>query len=35
MLVTHASESVPAFIEEAQQEAVKLGAVVEHSFSIP
>jgi hypothetical protein len=28
MLVTHASESVPAFIEEEQQAAVNLGAVV-------
>jgi len=32
MLVTHASESVSAFTEEEQQEAVNLGAVVEHSF---
>ena len=32
MLVTHASESVSAFTEEEQQEAVNIGAVVEHSF---
>ena len=32
LLVTHASESVSAFTEEEQQEAVNLGAVVEHSF---
>ena len=32
MLVTHASESVPAFTEKEQQEAVTLGAMVEHSF---
>ena len=32
MLVTHASESVPAFSEEEQQEAVNLGAMVEHSY---
>ena len=32
MLVTHASESVSAFTEEEQQEAVNLGALVEHSF---
>ena len=32
MLVTHASESVPAFTEEEQKAAVNLGAMVEHSF---
>ena len=32
MLFTHESESVPAFTEEEQQEAVNLGAVAEHSF---
>lgn len=32
MLVTHASESVPAFTVGQQKEAIELGAVVEHSF---
>jgi len=32
LLVTHASESVSAFTEEEQREAVKIGALVEHSF---
>ena len=32
LLVTHASESVPAFTKEEQQKAVDLGAKVEHSF---
>jgi len=32
MLVTHATESVPAFTVAQQQEAIELGAIVEHSF---
>jgi hypothetical protein len=32
MLVTHASESVPAFTLTQQKEAIELGALVEHSF---
>ena len=32
MLVTHASESVPAFSLAEQQEAIGLGALIEHSF---
>ncbi|MBW2427926.1 MAG: hypothetical protein JRF56_03135 [Deltaproteobacteria bacterium] len=32
MLVTHASESVPAFTVDQQKKAIELGALVEHSF---
>ena len=32
MLVTHASESVPAFSIDQQKEAIEWGALVEHSF---
>lgn len=32
LLVTHASESVPAFSSAQQKEAIELGALVEHSF---
>jgi hypothetical protein len=32
MLVTHASESVPAFTIDQQKEAIELGALIEHSF---
>jgi len=32
MLVTHASESVPAFTVDQQKEAIELGALIEHSF---
>lgn len=32
MLVTHASESVPAFSVAEQKEAIALGALIEHSF---
>lgn len=32
MLVTHASESVPAFTVDQQKEAIELGALIEHSL---